>query len=88
MEPFDTLYAAHDPWVMDHEQDHWMTRREFAALARISVRTAKRWGRLGVGPAIYRVGPRSVRYRASEVREWIESGRTARPAQEAARESA
>ncbi|GAA4630047.1 hypothetical protein GCM10023196_053800 [Actinoallomurus vinaceus] len=48
-----------------------MTRREWAALARISIATAKRWSRQGIGPEAVKVGPRLVRYRRADVEAWL-----------------
>jgi len=57
--------------------DEWLTRAEFIAITKISVDTARRWARRGIGPEAHRVGPRLVRYRADEVRRFLASGRGA-----------
>jgi predicted DNA-binding transcriptional regulator AlpA len=48
-----------------------LTRREYAALARVHTDTVKRWARLGVGPRPHRIGPRLVRYDRTEVLRYL-----------------
>lgn len=60
------------------DQSEWLTTGEYAALARVSVPTARRWARQSIGPRPHKFGPRLVRYRRSEVDAWmIGSGRSA-----------
>lgn len=47
-----------------------LTQRELATYVRVSVQTAKRWAREGLGPRITRAGT-GVRYRAGDVRAWL-----------------
>ncbi|WP_405585356.1 helix-turn-helix transcriptional regulator [Streptomyces sp. NBC_01092] len=53
------------------ERDAGITRREYAALARVHPDTIKRWGRAGIGPQPRRVGPRLVRYDRDEVLAYL-----------------
>jgi predicted DNA-binding transcriptional regulator AlpA len=54
------------------ERNAGMTRREYAALARVHPDTIKRWARVGVGPRPHRIGPRLVRYDRSEVLAYLQ----------------
>ncbi len=58
-------------------KDDLITPQQFADMAKASVPTIRRWGRQGIGPVPRRIGPRLVRYRADEVRQYLfgESGR-------------
>ncbi len=56
------------------DRDILLTRAEAAAYLRRSVPTLEAWAREGTGPPITRLGPRSVRYRLSGLRAWIEAG--------------
>ncbi|AZQ40529.1 DNA-binding protein [Streptomyces cyaneochromogenes] len=49
-----------------------MTRREYAALARVHPDTIKRWARVGIGPKPRRVGPRLLRYDREEVLAYLQ----------------
>ena len=62
--PVKTCPAADDG-------DRLLTRNEFAELAGIKSQTAAKWVCRGFGPPIVKLGA-TVRYRLSDVREWIE----------------
>jgi predicted DNA-binding transcriptional regulator AlpA len=47
---------------------------EAARLIGCGVRSLWRWSRSGAAPAPVRIGGTTVRYRASELREWIARG--------------
>ena len=48
-----------------------LTAKEFGRRARVSKRTVIRWRNTGVGPRPVRIGPRAIRYRASDVDEFL-----------------
>jgi hypothetical protein len=50
--------------------DEMFTEREFCGWQKISPNTARQWRTLGRGPAWIKVG-RSVRYRRSDVEDWL-----------------
>lgn len=54
------------------EQD-LLCRRDVAHLYGIGVRTLERWARQGIGPKPIKMGPRLVRYRRSDVEQWLRS---------------
>ncbi|WP_228473138.1 helix-turn-helix transcriptional regulator [Streptomyces cyaneochromogenes] len=54
------------------ERDAGITRREYAALARVHPDTIKRWARVGIGPKPRRVGPRLLRYDREEVLAYLQ----------------
>lgn len=61
---------------MDHDTaapaaPELLTAKEFQRRARISKRTAIRWRLAGIGPKPVRIGPRAIRYRASDVDEFL-----------------
>lgn len=61
---------------MDHDAaaapaPELLTTEEFRRRARISKRTAIRWRLAGIGPKPVRIGPRAIRYRASDVDEFL-----------------
>lgn len=51
-----------------------VTLPELAGLLRVPVATVYRWRRYGRGPRGYRVG-RGIRFRVSEVEEWLQAQR-------------
>jgi len=53
------------------ETPELLTAKEFGRRARVSKRTVIRWRNAGVGPTPIRIGPRAIRYRASEVAEFL-----------------
>lgn len=53
------------------EQQRKMRRAEFAALAGISMDTAQRWARAGIGPKAVQIGPRVAVYDVAEVEAWL-----------------
>lgn len=53
------------------EAPELLTAKEFGRRARVSGRTVIRWRNTGVGPKPVRIGPRVIRYRASEVDEFL-----------------
>lgn len=52
-------------------QDRWMTRPEVAQRYRCSVRTVIRMAQREDGPKPIRIGPRMIRYRESEVEQYL-----------------
>ncbi len=57
----------------ERAEPEYLTTEEVARLCRVTPATV-RWRRhVGIGPHGVRVGGRRVLYRASEVRDWIES---------------
>lgn len=61
--------------MSDHNCDRLITRREVEHLTGLSRSTIYERLRDGHFPASVSVGPRSVRWRLSEVRHWIETRR-------------
>jgi excisionase family DNA binding protein len=55
------------------DRDVLLTRAEAAAYLRRSVPTLETWAREGTGPPITRLGSRSIRYRLSDLRAWIDA---------------
>lgn len=53
------------------EAPELLTAKEFGRRARVSERTVIRWRNAGVGPRPIRIGPRAIRYRVSEVDEFL-----------------
>jgi len=53
------------------EAPELLTAKEFGRRARVSKRTVIRWRNAGVGPRPIRIGPRAIRYRASDVDEFL-----------------
>jgi len=60
--------------------ESYFTDVEWRQLARISKSTSLRWRQKGIGPRPIKVGPKAIRYPASEVNEYL--------AQNTARENA
>jgi len=54
-----------------HSGPELLTTEEFRRKARISKSTVIRWRREGIGPEPIRTGPRTIRYRAREVDEFL-----------------
>lgn len=49
--------------------------REVAGMACVAPGTVEAWRKRRVGPPYYRVGPKKVIYKRTEVLAWIEAGR-------------
>jgi predicted DNA-binding transcriptional regulator AlpA len=59
------------------EQEQLLTGAEFATMARVTIRAVRKWADRGIGPRPVRPsGSRIVRYRRSEVEEWLSGERT------------
>lgn len=58
------------------ERGAGITRREYAALARVHPDTIKRWSRVGIGPKPRKIGPRLVRYDRAEVLAYLQISET------------
>jgi phage terminase Nu1 subunit (DNA packaging protein) len=55
-----------------NEQDELITAADFAAIAKVDVRTVRRWADVGVGPAPLKpAGSRLVRYSRRDVDAWL-----------------
>jgi predicted DNA-binding transcriptional regulator AlpA len=61
-----------------------LTQRETASVLRLSERTLERLRVQGLGPKYVKCGRRSVRYRQSDLDEWIASRVVASTSQQAA----
>jgi len=56
------------------DPDRLFTPAETAALLGIrSERTLRNWAAAGTGPKRLRIGGRHVRYRAADIREWLDT---------------
>jgi predicted DNA-binding transcriptional regulator AlpA len=56
----------------------YLTSREFARLARVTVDTVEDWRHAGTGPEYVKFGPRCTRYLREDVERWLLE-RTVRP---------
>lgn len=65
--------TSHAPSVVA-VTDLLLTAREYARRASVSEDTVRRWARDGWGPRPVRVGPRAIRYRESEITDWLSRG--------------
>lgn len=61
---------------MDEKKTHLMTTAEVAEWLRVKVNTLEHWRSRGRGPAFRKVGG-VVRYRRSDVENWLEEGGSA-----------
>jgi predicted DNA-binding transcriptional regulator AlpA len=52
-------------------EDRLLTRREVAEILGFQTATLARWAWKKEGPPFMKVGRKSVRYRASELRDWV-----------------
>jgi excisionase family DNA binding protein len=70
-------FAAHNADLLSKmsqdDRDVLLSREEVCAYLRCSLPTLELWARNGEGPVVVRVG-RSVRYRLSDVRAFIDAG--------------
>jgi predicted DNA-binding transcriptional regulator AlpA len=66
--------ASKTPWPT--ESTDWIDATRTAALSGFTIRTLSTLRRRGEGPPEYRFTPRTIRYRESEVLEWIQSRRS------------
>ena len=48
-----------------------LSRRELAAILKLSESTLRNWACQGTGPRFRRIGPRRVAYRTGDVRIWL-----------------
>jgi predicted DNA-binding transcriptional regulator AlpA len=53
------------------EPDQLLSRAAVAERVGVAVRTIERWARDGIGPKPIKLGPRVIRYRASDIEEWL-----------------
>jgi predicted DNA-binding transcriptional regulator AlpA len=56
-----------------NEPDEYVDDKTLAKTIGMSLETVQQWRTRDEGPPFVRVGPRCVRYRASDVREWMAS---------------
>jgi excisionase family DNA binding protein len=70
----DTLHESGWGAVMPDDAGELLTKREVAALLRISVRTLERLTEAGEGPSSIKFG-RSRRWRRADVERWLEDHR-------------
>lgn len=62
------------------DNDELMTTAEVAELLRTPAATLRYWRHLRTGPRSFRVGPRRVAYKRSDVLAWLDEQYAARPA--------
>lgn len=55
------------------DPDRLLTQEETAKILRLTDRTLRNWAREGIGPRRVALPGRFVRYRAGDVRDWINS---------------
>ena len=60
----------------DSTSSEFYTVEELAAYLNVPVQTVYQWNSVGVGPGYYRIG-KYVRYRKSEVEDWLDDRRVA-----------
>jgi hypothetical protein len=53
-------------------EGEFIRERDFADLVGVCLQTARNWRRKGVGPRYYRWTDQTVRYRASDIQDWVE----------------
>ena len=53
----------------------YLTDAQFCGMANVTPRTSNQWRRDGQGPTYYRVGPRRILYKRSNVETWLASRR-------------
>jgi hypothetical protein len=63
-----------EPFPGQDDRDVLLTRAEAAAYLRRSVPTLEGWSRAGIGPRVVRMGPRGVRYRLHDLRQFVAGG--------------
>ena len=51
-----------------------LTRKEAAAMLGIQYQTLAKWACLGIGPKITRIGSKLIRYRVSDLQDFIKRG--------------
>jgi excisionase family DNA binding protein len=52
-----------------------LTEKELAGLLKVSARTLRAWRDAGEGPPALKIGRRAIRYRRSDVEEWLRQQR-------------
>ena len=57
---------------MDDYKDLVLTEAEAARQLRVSVTGLRKWRRDGTGPAYVRLGGRLIRYRQTDIAQWLE----------------
>lgn len=58
-------------------EEEWITVNEAARILGVSPWTVRTWIRRRRGPAHYRIGPKTIRFRRAEVEEYLEDVRVA-----------
>jgi excisionase family DNA binding protein len=61
------------------EVDQLLTTAEAAAFLNTPLATLRWWRHQGTGPKAFKLGPRKVMYKESDVRAWIEAHYNADP---------
>ena len=57
---------------MNDKHDLVLTESEAARQLRVSVTGLRKWRRDGTGPAYVRLGGRLIRYRPTDIAQWLE----------------
>jgi predicted DNA-binding transcriptional regulator AlpA len=59
--------------------DHILNTHEVSALIRVPIATLRWWRHQGIGPRSFKLGPRKIAYKESDVLAWLDEQYEAGP---------